>query len=386
MNRDFVYNYLSKREQALPLLAQESLRDEIFAIKKKAISNIKNLLESAVINLEKNGCRVVVVKDVNEARDKALELIGASGKAVKSKSNTLDKLKLNDSGDIELEETDLGAYIVSKIGGDSDHPVLPAIEWKAEDVAKAFREKQGLDLPLDTKLMVGKLRDIIREKIDQAEVGLTGANAITANGEIIILENEGNAGLVARLNKKHIVVAGIEKIIENIEEAMRIVKAASVFATGQSWPTYVNIINGPSKTADIENELISGVHGPEEVVVILIEGKVYERLGSELESMLYCIHCGACYDLCPSWNMSGVMPKVPDFEKNFKHCTLCQNCTFNCPAKIDWQNITRIYREQFERAGKTTPANLGMIENVRKYGNPFGETTDQQTPDKLFCC
>ncbi|MFA5047814.1 MAG: LUD domain-containing protein [Patescibacteria group bacterium] len=386
MNRNFVYNYLTRREESLPVSGQDALREEIFTLKKEALSKIRKLLELAVINLEKNGCKVLVVKDAKEARAKVLELIGPAGKAVKSKSNTLDKLKLSDSVDLDLEETDLGAYIVSKIGGESGHPVLPAIEWKAGDIAKAFKEKRGLDLPLDAQSMVGKLKEIIREKIDQAEVGLTGANAITANGEIVILENEGNAGLVARLNKKHIVVAGIEKIIENIEGAMKIVKAASVFGTGQSWPTYVNIINGPSKTADIENELISGVHGPTEVVVVLIEGKVYEKLGSNLESMLYCIHCGACYDLCPSWNMSSVMPKVSDFEKNFKYCSLCQNCTFNCPAKIDWQNITRIYREKFEQAGQTTVANQDMIENIRKYGNPFGETVDSQTPDKLFCC
>jgi L-lactate utilization protein LutB len=147
----------------------------------------------------------------------------------------------------------------------------------------------------------------------------------------------------------------------------------------------VSFIGGPSQTADIENELITGVQGAQDLAVILIEGQSYKKVGTELESMLYCIHCGACYNLCPAWNLTLTMPKVSNNKTN-STCTLCQNCTVNCPAKIDWQNITRVYREKFTAEGKISEVNAKMLKNLKRYGNPFGEVPEGATPDELFCC
>ncbi len=415
MNKSFVYNYLVSRDVAMSPAERDKLRDELNALKKQAIGNLKNLLSQAKNNLEANGCRVFVVKDYDEAGAKIKELIGDAKQVVKSKSNTLDKLNLRQVLSAEITDTDLGAYIVSQIGGESDHPVLPAIGMSAAEIAEKFNNlslrgaegdeaipslndgipippQAGLPrndriiLPNDARGIVDNLKAVIKKKIDAAEAGLTGANAITASGEILILENEGNAGLTARLPKKHVAVAKIEKIVENLESALIVARAATVWGTGQKQTSYINIISGPSQTADIGNELIGGVQGAQEVDVILIEGDAAEKIGTELESMLYCIHCGACYNLCPSWNLAGVMPKVADFERNLFHCTLCENCTSNCPAKIDWQSITRICRAQFTSAGQQTQANEKMIDNIRQFGNPFGEIPAGTTPDKLFCC
>jgi len=67
-------------------------------------------------------------------------------------------------------------------------------------------------------------------------------------------------------------------------------------------------------------------------------------------------------------------------------CTLCGNCTVNCPAQINWQNIARVMRERYNKEGKNTSHNLKMAEHIRQFGNPFGEVNPDQTPTELFCC
>lgn len=385
MNKDFVYNYLERRNKSLAKSEQEKFRDEINGLKRQSISNLKELVTKTIDNFKNNGVEIFVVKNYQEAKIKLVELCGEAEVVAKSKSNTLDKLSLsNDFGD-RLLETDLGAYIVSHIGDDSDHPVLPAIDLKAKEIADKFSEKFGGQYPVEAKVLTDKLKVEIRQGIMKAEVGLTGANAVTAEGQIMLLENEGNISLVTRLPKRHIAVCGIEKIVPTAVEAVKVAKAAAVWGTGQAQPTYISFIAGPSKTADIENELVTGVQGAQEVFLILVEGEAYSKIGTEEEESLYCIHCGACYNLCATWNLTGSMPKSKSVETVYD-CTLCQNCTFNCPAKINWQNIVRISRARYNKEGKNTENNLRMIENVRKFGNPFGENAGKDSIDELFCC
>jgi len=384
MNKSFVYNYLKRRDAALDREQQEALAAEIFEIKKRAMANLPELIKAVKFNLEKNGAEVHVVKDKAAAAEKIKEIVKNSKVIVKSKSNFLDSLAVKDFLGERLAETDLGAYIVSQIGGDSDHPVLPAIDLTAEEIASKLQKKTGRKYPGEPKALVDVLKQEIKEKILIAEIGLTGANAVTADGQIMLLENEGNISLITRLPETHIAVCGIEKIVDSAPAALKIAQAAAVWGTGQSWPSYVSLISGPSKTADIENVLVQGVQGAQRLALILVEGEVSAKIGTELESMLYCIHCGACYDLCPSWNCSGEMPKV-NSEKTVFNCTLCQNCTLNCPARINWQEIARLRRNYFTETGKNTEQNLKMAENVRQFGNSFGEI-GPTPPAELFCC
>jgi L-lactate utilization protein LutB len=94
MNKDFVYNYLTKRNSSLSLNDQEILREKLHQLKKEAMSQLPNLIQKAKKNLEANGVKVFVVKDYQSAKNKILELLTPNDLLVKAKSNTLDKLGL----------------------------------------------------------------------------------------------------------------------------------------------------------------------------------------------------------------------------------------------------------------------------------------------------
>lgn len=114
-----------------------------------------------------------------------------------------------------------------------------------------------------------------------------------------------------------------------------------------------------------------------------------------------CFQCGLCKSSCPVYESllnerysprgKAILMKKNETDKTFYLCTLCGNCTSECPKKIELN--VRKYREKLTGT-MTTKANRLMIENIRKTGNPFGafekfedeedenyvEITDKQVP------
>lgn len=136
-------------------------------------------------------------------------------------------------------------------------------------------------------------------------MGVTGANAITAEEDAMLLaHNEGNIFEVIR-KEKHIVVTGIDKVYPTLEDAINMLKIISYNATGSLIPSFVEIISSVSKTADVEKRFFKSVHSPREIVLILLDNKRTEIINSEFRELLYCIDCGNCLLYCPMYNTVG---------------------------------------------------------------------------------
>ena len=88
---------------------------------------------------------------------------------------------------------------------------------------------------------------------------------IAETGVIILWPDKKEPRLVSLVPPIHIAVLEAEKIYNTFSEAIE---------TG-NWPdkmpTNVLLISGPSKTADIELTLAFGVHGPKELIVIIVK-------------------------------------------------------------------------------------------------------------------
>lgn len=106
--------------------------------------------------------------------------------------------------------------------------------------------------------------------------------------------------------EEHIILAGIDKIYPNIEEALNMLRLQTFCATEALTASFINIIASTSQTADIEKQLIKGVHGPKEICLILVDnGRSNVSQMPEYKELLYCIGCGQCLLVCPAYQVYG---------------------------------------------------------------------------------
>lgn len=104
------------------------------------------------------------------------------------------------------------------------------------------------------------------EMFEATPAGLTGARAaIAETGTLILWPDALEPRLLSLVPPVHIVLLDATKIYNTFFEAM----------TAEGWqdglPTNALLISGPSKTADIQQTLAYGAHGPKELIVLLIE-------------------------------------------------------------------------------------------------------------------
>jgi L-lactate dehydrogenase complex protein LldG len=97
-----------------------------------------------------------------------------------------------------------------------------------------------------------------------AGVGVTAALAAFAEtGSVVISSEAGRSRLVSLLPPIHVVLLSRRQITTDIFTWMADRKG--------EWPANVVFVSGPSKSADIEQTLTVGVHGPRRFVVILFD-------------------------------------------------------------------------------------------------------------------
>jgi L-lactate dehydrogenase complex protein LldG len=97
-------------------------------------------------------------------------------------------------------------------------------------------------------------------------LGITGAFVgIAETGTLMLLSGPDTPATVSLLPETHIAVLGAERIVATMEQAwdrLRLERG--------SLPRAVNFISGPSRTADIEQTVTLGAHGPYRVLIIIV--------------------------------------------------------------------------------------------------------------------
>ena len=170
---------------------------------------------------------------------------------VKSKSMVTEEMELNhvlEAQGIRAIETDLGEYIVQLAKQRPIHLVTPAMHFSAEEVGQLFHEKLGEPLRAEHTALTAIARKHLRADYLAAGMGISGCNfAVADSGTVVVVENEGNAGLSTATPPVHVVLVGIEKVIPRIDHLPLFLNLLGRSGTGQKLTAYTHLIHGPAR-------------------------------------------------------------------------------------------------------------------------------------------
>lgn len=108
--------------------------------------------------------------------------------------------------------------------------------------------------------------EAFRDTLFDTDAGITGTlGGIAENGTLILWPDAVEPRLLSLVPSIHIALLKADAIHATLASAMRDMGWA------QNMPTNALLISGPSKTADIEMTLAFGVHGPRELIVLVLE-------------------------------------------------------------------------------------------------------------------
>ena len=98
-----------------------------------------------------------------------------------------------------------------------------------------------------------------------ADIGITSADyALSDTGTLVMIASPAEARLVSLLPLMHIAILPRERILTGLDELFTILPRPAEQTSSMV------LITGPSRTADIEQILVRGVHGPGQITVIIV--------------------------------------------------------------------------------------------------------------------
>ncbi len=393
--------YRVSRAKAYEGIDFEAVRDQIAGIKGSASSRFEELAEQFKQNAEARGAKVFRTADPAAVKQYILDLAKAQGvqRVVKSKSMASEEIHLNkalEQAGIEVDETDLGEWIIQLAHQTPSHMVMPAIHMTKEEVAEVFSQEVEAGQAPDIPKLVKFARAKLRPKFLQADMGITGANiAVSESGSLVIVTNEGNARLVSTLPRIHVAIVGIEKLVALVKDIQPILTALPRSATGQLLTSYVSILSGQVANPD---------GSPKELHIILMDNHRSDMAKDPMfKEALQCIRCATCLNVCPVFRLVGghvfgktytggigtILTAWFDELKKSEDiqglCIQCGSCVPVCPGKIDIPGlILELRRRLVVEKGQSLAmkAIFGVVNNRRLFHSMLRMASVTQKPFK----
>ncbi|MCI0836054.1 MAG: lactate utilization protein [Chloroflexi bacterium] len=190
------------------------------------------------------------------------------------------------------ESATAAGWHVHRVANPEDAAELIADICQKHDARSVLRSAHDVltDIPLDVAIRdtgasigvaesthstgsVGSADQSEREKakkaVFSADVGITGVDyAIAETGTVVLHPRKGLSRLVSLAPPIHIAVLRPGEVLESLDELFAVER--DDFLSGKLSGS-LNLISGPSKTGDIEGTIVTGIHGPLEVHLLILD-------------------------------------------------------------------------------------------------------------------
>ena len=104
------------------------------------------------------------------------------------------------------------------------------------------------------------------ELFNEVDVAITSSRcAIAETGTLVLWPDADEPRLMSLVPPVHIALLDVDKLYQTFAEVI----ATEKWSNGM--PTNTLLISGPSKTADIEQTLAYGIHGPKQLITLLLQ-------------------------------------------------------------------------------------------------------------------
>jgi L-lactate dehydrogenase complex protein LldG len=124
-------------------------------------------------------------------------------------------------------------------------PDLAALDWQGAGIEVEARKAEGTDL-----------------------VGITASFcAIAETGTLLMRSGTATPASTSLLPETHIAIVPAARIVKGMEDAWALLRSEH-----GELARATNLVSGPSRTADIEQTLVLGAHGPYRVHIVLVHG------------------------------------------------------------------------------------------------------------------
>jgi L-lactate dehydrogenase complex protein LldG len=113
-------------------------------------------------------------------------------------------------------------------------------------------------------------RSLLLQEAEQCRIGVVWADyALAETGSVVLCAQGGRGRSVSLLPEVLFAVFRADQLVRRMGEVFSSMAQDEHYA--QCWPSSINMITGPSRSADIENDLTIGIHGPGKVYAVIIE-------------------------------------------------------------------------------------------------------------------
>lgn len=374
-------NHLNSSEQFFDLRVA---KDKLTSLRDKSLHNLNNIDIEFEKKFIENGGEVSYAlsnKDVAEAILRILKENKAKN-IVFNSSSLLEDLAIKEtlrSKDYVVTELNIG-NIVAELDSNinyNEHFTLHTISKDFKDIKKLLSNRYGIPDTADERDVINAVSEYNSKKIVSSDAFISGVNAlILSTGSVVLFDNEGAMAKVQTYSPIKIFIATVDQILSNIEDLELYLPMYSSYSYGMRMISNCLVISGVSKN---NKQAGASVH-----LIITNNNRLSVIQDSTVSSVLRCINCGACLNVCPIYKCGSgslynnpyvgpvgivMTPLLKSLSKyNFlpNLCTLCGECTNICPVKIDFPSLVIELRRKIVEKGHCSSDDENLVMKLHK--------------------